>query len=120
MAQIHHAGLRPLDAATEFGRWSVPGQVDWREWGGEFVVRVESTAQTYLLSALAGEALKAIRGGAGYIDEIAARVFSDCVAPSAATAALVAIFADTATDTQSLLAVLGELQALGLARADLA
>lgn len=119
MAQVHHAGLRPLDAAAEFGRWSVPGQLDWREWSGEFVVRLESTAQTYLLSALAGEALKAIRGGAGYIDEIAARVFADCPPPSAATAALAATFSDAPTDTQSLLAVLSELEALGLARANL-
>lgn len=120
MAHVHHAGLRPLDTAAELGRWSVPGQIDWREWGGEFVVRVDSTAQTYLLSALAGEALKAIRGGAVYLDEIAARVFSDCAAPSAVTAALVATFADGASDSQALLSVLNELQSLGLARAELA
>ena len=119
MAQVHDASLRQLDTQAEFGRWSLPGRVDWREWDGEFVVRVEAAAQTYLLSALAGEVLKAIRDGAGYIDEIAARVFSDCVPPSAATAALVATFADTAADTQSLLAVLNELETLGLARADL-
>ncbi|HWR87770.1 MAG TPA: hypothetical protein VN277_05060 [Acidiferrobacterales bacterium] len=120
MAQVHYAGLRSLDTAAELGRWSVPGLVDWREWDGEFVVRVDSTAQTYLLSALAGEALKAIRGGASYIDEIAARVFSDCMPPSAATAALVATFAEAASDTKSLLAVLSELETLGLAQADLA
>lgn len=120
MAQVHHAGLRPLDSAAELGRWSVPGQIDWREWDGEFVVRVNSTAQTYVLSALAGEALKAMRGGAAHLDEIAAHVFSDCAAPSAATAALVATFAETASDTQILLAVLNDLQALGLVRADLA
>ena len=120
MAQVHHAGLRPLDTAADLGRWSVPGQIDWREWDGEFVVRVDSTAQTYLLSALAGEAMKAMRGGATYVDEIAARVFSDCAAPSAATAALVATFAEDANDSQVLLAVLNDLQLLGLARADLA
>jgi hypothetical protein len=120
VAQVHHAGLRPLDAAADVGRWSVPGQIDWREWDGEFVVRVDSTAQTYLLSAVAGEALKAMRGGAAHLDEIAARVFADCAAPSAATAALVATFAESASDNQTLLAVLNELQLLGLVRADLA
>lgn len=120
MAQVHHAGLRPIDAAAEFGRWSVPGQVDWREWDGEFVVRVDSTAQTYLLSALAGEALKAIRGGATDLDQIASRVFSGCAAPSAVTASLVATFAEGTNDSQALLSVLNELQSLGLARADLA
>ena len=119
MAQVHYAGLRTVDAATEFGRWSVPGLIDWREWDAEMVVRLDSTAQTFLLSALAGEVLKAIHSGAGYVDEIAARVFSDCVPPSAATAELVATFADTASDIQSLLAVLTELEALGLARAEL-
>jgi hypothetical protein len=119
VAQVHHAGLRPLDAAVELGRWSVPGEIDWREWDGEFVVRVDSTAHTYLLSALAGEALKAMRGSAAHLDEIAAHVFSDCVPPSAATAALVATFAETASDTQILLAVLNDLQALGLVRAEL-
>jgi hypothetical protein len=119
VAQVHYDRLRPLSTAAEFGRWSVPGQVDLREWDGEFVVRTELTAQTYLLSALAGEALKAIRSGAIYLDQIAAQVYCDCVAPSAVTAALVDTFAESAVDTQSLLAVLSELEMLGLARADL-
>lgn len=119
MAQVHHAGLRPLDAAAEFGRWSVPGLVDWREWDGEVVVRAESTAQTCLLSPLAGEVLRAIRGGASYLDEIAATVFADCGPASDATAALVATFADPASDNQSLFAVLNELKTLGLAQAEL-
>ncbi len=114
MAQVHYAGLKPSDPAAEIGRWSVPGRVDMREWHGEFVVRVDSTAQTYLLSALAGEVLKAIRGGAGSIDEIATKVFSDCEPSNAATAALVATFAGRASDTNALPAVLSELQALGL------
>lgn len=119
MAQVHYAALRPRDAVAELGRWSVAGCVDWREWDGEFVVRADSSAATYLLSALPGATLEAMRDGATYLDEIAARVFSGC-APSAATAALVATFAETSPDMQSLLAVLAELEALGLVRADLA
>ena len=118
MAHVH-VGLRSPDTAAEFGRWSVPGQVDWRELDGDMVVRVEATAQTLLLSPLAGEVVKAMRSGACYVDEIAARVFADCVPPSAATATLVATFADTDADTASLLAVLAELESIGLARAEL-
>ena len=119
MAQVHYAGLKRPDSAAEFGRWSVPGLVDLREWDGEFVVRVELTAQTYMLSALAGEALKAMLGGAAYVDEIAARVFSSCGPDNSATATLVATFADSMFDSKSLLTVLNELQALGLAQAGL-
>lgn len=119
MAQVHNVSLKSRDSAAELGRWSVPGLVDWREWDGEFVVRTDTTGQTVLLSALAGEALMAIRSGAVYLDEIAARVFSDCVPPSAATARLVATFAVAESDTQRLFTVLTELEALGLARADL-
>jgi hypothetical protein len=119
VAHVHYANLRTDGAAAEFGRWSVPGLVDWHEWDGEMVVRADATARTFLLSALAGEVLKAVRGGAGYLHEIAARVLSDCMPPSAATAALVATFADTASDTKDLLAVLMELEALGLVRAEL-
>ena len=90
-----------------------------REWDGEFVVRVDSTAQTYLLSALAGEALRAMQGGATYVDEIAAQIFSGSMADNSATAALVATFADNAVDAKGLLAVLNELHALGLAQAEL-
>jgi hypothetical protein len=61
-----------------------------------------------------------MRDGAVHFDDIAARVFSDCAEPSAATAALVATFAENTNDNQALLAVLNELQLLGLARADLA
>lgn len=97
----------------------MPGQVDLRAWDGEFVVRADASAQTYLLSMLAGETLNAVRGGAVYLDEIAARVFSDCLPPSVATANLVATFAGVPTDTQSLLTVLTELESLGLVRMDL-
>lgn len=120
VAQVHYASLRADGAATEFGHWSVPGLIDWREWDGEIVVRSDSSAQTFLLSVLAGEVLKAVRSGAGYLDEIAARVLSDCAPPSAATAALVATFTDTASDTNDLLTVLIDLEALGLVRAELA
>jgi hypothetical protein len=53
------------------------------------------------------------------VDEIAERVFADVGGPSAVTAALIATFADAAADTQSLLNVLTELEALGLVRTDL-
>ena len=119
MAQVHDVSLKSRDSAAELGRWSVSGQFDWREWDGEFVVRADASAQTLLLTMLAGEALNAVRGGAVYLDEIAARVFSDCLLPSVATAALVATFAGPPTDTQSLLTVLTELESLGLVRMDL-
>lgn len=119
MAQVHYS-LKPRDVSAELGRWSLQGRLDWREWDGEFVVRADDTAATYLLSTLAGEAIKALRDGPLYLDEIAVRVFHDSARPSAASAALVATFAESASDTESLLAALGELEALGLARADLA
>ncbi len=118
MAQVHHV-LKPRDASAELGRWTLQGPLDWREWGDEFVVRVGSTGATYCLSALAGETLKALHSGAAYLDDIAVRVFHDAAPPSAATAALVATFADPAEDAKSLLAVLSELESLGLARAEL-
>ena len=96
----------------------MPGRVDLREWDGEFVVRVDSTAQTYLLSALAGEALRAMQGGATYLDEIAARIFSGSMADNSATATLIATFADSAVDAKGLLVVLNELRTLGLAQAE--
>lgn len=94
--------------------------MDWRYWDGEFVVRAGDSGATYLLSALAGETLKALRDRALYLDELAAHVFHDSAPPSAATAALVATFADSGDDAKSLLTVLQELEALGLARAELA
>lgn len=118
MAQVHHV-LKPRNIGAELRRWSLRGPIDWREWDNEFVVRVADTGATYLLSAIAGEALKALRDGARYVDEIAVRVFHDS-APSAATAALVATFADPGEDAKNLLAVLAELESLGLAQAELA
>jgi hypothetical protein len=104
--------------AAEFTRWQVPSQVDLKEWDGEFVVRVGDTGATYLLSALAGEALKAMRAGAVYADDVAVRVFADCEPPSAATAALAAQFAERSADVADVERVLAELEVLGIARAD--
>jgi hypothetical protein len=87
-------------------------------WDHEFVVRVDATGATYLLSALAGEILQAMKAGAVYADDIAARVFANCAPPSAATSALAARFADRDADAQQVLRVLDELEALGIARAD--
>jgi hypothetical protein len=84
------------------------------------VVRAEGTGATCLLSAVAGETLKALQQGATYVDEIAARVFADDALQSMATAALVATFAESAPATKDLLAILTELETQGLAQADLA
>jgi hypothetical protein len=118
VAQVHYADLRPSAPEAVFGRWSVPAQVDVREWDGEFVLRSALTAQTYHVTALAGEVLKAIRNGAKYVDDIAGRVLADGGNPEAASE-LNAEFTDRAADMQGLLAVLTELEALGLATADL-
>lgn len=118
MAKVHHGGLTPRDAASEFTRWHLPAHVDLREWDDEFVVRVDSSGATYLLSALAGEALQAMKAGAVYADDIAARVFAGFAPPSAATSALAAQFAESDADAQQVLRVLGELESLGIARAD--
>jgi len=119
VAQVHYV-LNRGDVGAELGRWSLQGRLDWREWDGEFVVRADDTAATHLLSSLAGEAIKALRNGPLYVDEIAARIFGDTAPRSAATAALIATFAETHSATRRLLAALAELEALGLARVDLA
>ena len=119
LAEVHYV-VRPHAFSAELGRWSLQGRLDWREWGGEFVVRLDDTGTTFLLSAIAGETIKALRHGAAYVDEIAARVFSESAARSAATSALVCTFAEAGDRTQDILEALLELQALGLARADLA
>jgi len=92
--------------------------VDLREWDDEFVVRVDATGSTYLLSALAGETLKAMSAGAVYVDDIAARIFANCAPPSAATAALAAQFAERNADIADVERVLTELESLGIARAE--
>jgi len=117
MAQVNHVLKAPLDTDTPTGRWTLQGPIDWREWDGEFVVRHDPSATTYLLTALAGETLRALREGAAHLDEIALRVLHDAAPRSVATAALIASFADTAADTKGLLSVLHELEGLGLVRA---
>jgi len=119
MAQVHYVGLTPAAPEAAFGRWSVPAQVDVREWDGEFVLRSPLTARTYHVTALAGEVIMAIRDGARYLDDIAARVLADGGNASQATIELNATFTDGAADMQGLLAVLIELESLGLATADL-
>ncbi len=119
MAKVHHV-LNPRDFSADIGRWSLQGRPDWREWDGEFVVRSEDTAATFLLSTLAGEALNALRDGAAHLDQIAERVFADAESQNPATASLVATFSEAANHKQALLNVLIELEGLGLARADLA
>jgi hypothetical protein len=118
MAQVHHV-LTRRDLGAGLGRWFVRGRLDWREWDGEFVVRHDETAATYLLSALAGDALKAMHDGASCLDEIATSVFRDSAPSNGAAAALKAAFADPAEGEQRLLVVLTELERLGLARLEL-
>lgn len=119
MARVTHIALKRHDTVAEIGRWSVPVSIDWREWDDEFVVRVDDTATTYVLSALAGHVLKAMREGATYVDEIARRVFANTHPLGAASAALAAAFAEPVGEMEDVLAALTELEALGLARVDL-
>jgi hypothetical protein len=119
VAQVHYAGLEPSAPDAIFGRWSVPAQVDVREWDGEFVLRSPLTAQTYHVTALAGEVIMAIRDGAKYLDDIAVRVLSGAGNSNEAGTKQSAMFRDNAADMQGLLAVLTELESLGLATADL-
>ena len=95
------------------------GRLDWREWDGEFVVRADKSAETHLLPALAGETIKALRDGPAHVEDLAARVFKHPARLSAATADLVATFADPGADMQSLLVVLLDLESRGLAHAEL-
>lgn len=118
MAKVHHELTASRDAASEFTRWELPAHVDLREWDDEFVVRVDASGATYLLSALAGETLKAMKAGAVYAEDIAARVFAGAVPPSAATSALIAKFAERDADALQVDRVLDELESLGIARAN--
>ena len=119
MARVTHTALKKHDTVAEIGRWSVSVSIDWREWDDEFVVRVDDTATTYMLSALAGHALKAMSEGATYVDEIARRVFATTRPLGVASAALAAAFAEPVGAIDDVLAALTELEALGLARVDL-
>lgn len=119
MAKVNHVGLTPTaPGVSESKRWSLPVHVDWREWDGEYVVRSQSSGATYLLSALAGEILRALHSGAASVDEVAARVLINVVPPHAATEALAVQFAGGRADTPSIYAVLAELESLGLAQAE--
>jgi cell pole-organizing protein PopZ len=110
--------LTSAHATTGFARWSVPANVDLREWDEEFVVRVDSTGATYVLSSIAGETIKAIRAGAVSMADIAARVLATFDPPSAATQALTARFSDRDAPTHDVLDALRELESLGVVRAE--
>lgn len=110
--------MTSAQAGTEFARWSVPADVDWREWDDEFVVRVNRTGSTYVLTSIAGETIKAIRAGAIFLDDIAARVSAQFDQPSAATQALTERFSERDAPTLDVLGALRELESLGVAQAD--
>lgn len=118
MASVHHVLTSP-DVRSEVASWSPSSQLDWREWDGEVVVRAGVKGTTYLLSPLAGRVLRALLQGAADADEIARQVASDAACPSAATAALTALFAEHGTDTRQVAAALADLESLGLVRANL-
>lgn len=92
--------------------------MDVREWDDEFVVRVNSTGATYVLSSVAGETIKAIRAGAVFVDDIAARVSAQFDQPSPATLALAERFSERDAPTLDVLGALRELESLGAAQAD--
>jgi hypothetical protein len=117
VATVHH-GLTRAGAIAPVKRWSVPSHIDLREWDGEFVVHCSVSSATYLLSALAGEALKALRSGARNADEIVQRVFDvNAAPPDDATAALVSLFAGRETEVARVRAILDDLEARGITRA---
>lgn len=115
MAHLHYV-LKPSNVGADLGRWSLQGCVDWHEWEGEFVVRSDSTAATHRLSCLAGETIKALSEGPAHIDELATRVRHALDRLNAATATLVATFTVSGSNTRKLLAVLADLEELGLVR----
>ena len=118
MAQVLYESLNAPAPRAGQVRWSILGQVDWREWDGEFVLRAERSGITTLLAPWAGQVLKALRAGGCDADEIARRLHADRLQSGAASTALTAAFADPAADTQHVAAVLAELEALGLVRSD--
>jgi hypothetical protein len=62
-------------------RWHLnrSDEIDWHEWGDEFVVRVEHRAETHLLSAAAGAVLLALldRREMMTVEGLYARAFRD-------------------------------------------
>ena len=119
MAQVHYVG-RARDSGVALCRWSLRTWLEMREWNGEFVVWAADTGVTHLLSTLAGDTIKALRSGPASVEDIAARIFNRNAPASAATAVLVATFAESNEDTQRLLGVLNELETLGLTQVALA
>jgi hypothetical protein len=117
MARVRYASLSERGSSDE--RWSISGQIDWREWDGEFVVRAHRSGITYLLSPLAGQVLKALRAGARYSDDVARLVHAERLqSGSAAAASLAAAFAVPEAGGPQVAAVLAELEALGVIRVD--
>jgi hypothetical protein len=118
MASVHHV-LIPHDHQAELARWTLNGRLDLRQWDGEVVVRDDASGATYVVSALAGTTLKAMRRGASYLDEIAALASFDMEPRSDMTASLAAAFTLPGTPAGEVLAVLRQLEGLGLVRAEL-
>jgi hypothetical protein len=119
MASVHHV-LIPHDHQAELARWTLNGRLDLRQWDGEVVVRGDATGATYIVSALAGSTLKALHRGAFYLDEIAALASCEAHNRSDMTASLAATFTLPGTPAGEVLAVLRQLEGLGLVRAELA
>jgi hypothetical protein len=117
MAQVHYAPLKAPDVGRASVRWTISGQIDWREWDGEFVARSEASGLTCVLSPLAGQVLRALRAGANRTDDIARRVFSDRTRSGSAAAALSTEFARPEADEPQVRAVLEELVELGFVEA---
>lgn len=93
-------------------RWRLPSEaeLDWREWGEEFVVHDATSARTHLLSAAAGSALFAFLDGRRCLDldELFASAFAGSKPGDGSTEIM------SAEERQSLLAIMGELERLGL------
>jgi hypothetical protein len=117
MAQVQYAPLRKQSPPDQ--RWSISGQVDWHEWDGEFVVRANGSAITYLLSPFAGQVLTALRAGARHADEVARRLHVQRLqSGSAAAVTLASVFAVPEADVPQVAAVLAELETLGIVQVD--
>ena len=54
-----------MEDVSEVERWRIAESevIDWREWGDEFVVRIESRAETHLLGPAAGSILLVLLDG---------------------------------------------------------
>ncbi len=115
MARVRYAALNKRSTSAD--RWSISGQMDWREWDGECVVRAHGSAATYLLSPLAGQVLKALRAGACDAESIARWVRAERLrSGSPAAVTLGATFSALEADGPQVTAVLAELEVLGVTR----